>query len=46
MPEHLKMPGNRQEGSVEEVNVMDFLNLKRAAAVDSKASEEGGGLKP
>lgn len=41
MPENLKVPGNRQEGGVEDVDVMDFLNLKRAPSV-KKAGSEGG----
>jgi hypothetical protein len=38
MPENLKVPGNRKEGDEEDVDVMDFLNLKRAPAVVKKVS--------
>jgi len=41
MPDDLKMPGNRH---AEDVDVMEFLNLKRAASVDDKADE--GGISP
>lgn len=44
MPEDLKIPGNREEGHPEDVDVMKFLNLKRAPSVQKKPDE--GGPKP
>lgn len=46
MPEDLKLPGNREEGGAEDVDVMDFLNLKRAPSVSKKAAGGGAGLSP
>jgi hypothetical protein len=42
MPDDLKVPGNRQEGGVEAVDVMAFLNLKRAPSVDKEQAGQGG----
>jgi hypothetical protein len=39
MPEALKVPGNRQEEGADAVDVMDFLNLKRAPALGIKSGE-------
>ena len=35
-PEELELPGTRQESGVEEVDVMAFLNLKRAEAIENR----------
>lgn len=42
MPDDLKLPGNRQEGGPDDVNVMEFLNLKRAPSMETKKKEESG----
>lgn len=41
MPEDLKLPGNRKEAGVEEVDVLQFLNLKRAGGVHSTGEQDG-----
>jgi hypothetical protein len=42
IPDDLKIPGNREEGHPEDLDVMKFLNLKRAPSVYNKKSEDGG----
>ena len=43
MPEQLKTPGNRKEEGIDDVDVMEFLNLKRASSVGKKPE---GGVSP
>ena len=43
MPEHLTLPGTRQESGVDEFDVMSYLNLKRAEAVGAKKSDKKEG---
>lgn len=40
MPEHLTLPGTRQESGDDEFDVMAYLNLKRAEAVGTAKKSE------
>jgi hypothetical protein len=40
MPEHLTLPGTRQESGFDEFDVMGYLNLKRAESVGTKKPKE------
>ena len=41
MPEHLKVPGNRpEEAEADAVDVMEFLNLKRAPKLEKTGGEK------
>eukprot|EP00339_Tiarina_fusa_P028653 CAMPEP_0117038568 /NCGR_PEP_ID=MMETSP0472-20121206/27126_1 /TAXON_ID=693140 ORGANISM="Tiarina fusus, Strain LIS" /NCGR_SAMPLE_ID=MMETSP0472 /ASSEMBLY_ACC=CAM_ASM_000603 /LENGTH=125 /DNA_ID=CAMNT_0004748823 /DNA_START=68 /DNA_END=445 /DNA_ORIENTATION=- len=40
MPEDLKVPGNRQEEGADGVDVMEFLNLKRAPELGKTSGEK------
>jgi hypothetical protein len=41
MPDDLTAPGNRHEEGADEVDVMTFLNLKRAGGVNTKSAAKG-----
>lgn len=43
MPEHLTLPGTRQESGMDEFDVMAYLNLKRAEVVGAKKSDKKEG---
>lgn len=40
MPEDLNVPENRPEAGVEDVDVMNFLGLKRADDINNKKSDD------
>jgi hypothetical protein len=39
-PEDLNMPGSHQNAGVDQVDVMEFLNLKRAEGVNKKSNSD------
>lgn len=41
MPEDLQLPGNRQEAGDDDIDVMNFLNLKRAKSVSKEVDDDG-----
>eukprot|EP00541_Cyclophora_tenuis_P002339 CAMPEP_0116541784 /NCGR_PEP_ID=MMETSP0397-20121206/665_1 /TAXON_ID=216820 /ORGANISM="Cyclophora tenuis, Strain ECT3854" /LENGTH=99 /DNA_ID=CAMNT_0004065745 /DNA_START=199 /DNA_END=498 /DNA_ORIENTATION=+ len=40
MPEEVTLPGVHVKAGVDKVNVMDFLGIKKAAAVDASEQDE------
>jgi hypothetical protein len=46
MPEDLTLPGTRQESGFDEVDVLGFLNLKRAESLGKKSDKDEGNVAP
>ena len=46
MPQELNLPAIRQDSGVDDVDVMGFLNIKRAESLDKKHSSEVDENKP